>query len=64
MSERVEYVTTHYFCEGCGDEVFAYGMHKIPNHGFCSVCHWLDTYQRGDLKEFWEIYTQVSGGKR
>lgn len=28
-------------CEGCGDHVFAYGIHRVPLHGLCNTCAWL-----------------------
>lgn len=30
-----------YYCEGCGMHVFAFGIARVPAHGFCSVCAWL-----------------------
>lgn len=28
-------------CEGCGVQVFAFGVDCIPRHQLCSVCAWL-----------------------
>ena len=30
-----------YSCEGCGSDVYAYGLDAVPPHGFCVVCAWL-----------------------
>lgn len=45
-----------FMCEGCGAEIYAFGMTETPGHGFCSTCHWLDFYLRKDPEEFWDMY--------
>lgn len=54
-------MTVHFNCEGCGVEVHAIGIDRVPAHGFCSTCDWLNTYkdQAFDRKEFWEIYDRI-----
>jgi hypothetical protein len=31
-------------CEGCGWHVIAVGLDRVPKHGFCATCAWMQEF--------------------
>lgn len=59
-------VDPHYVkfdCEGCGAEVYAFGLSKVPKHMFCATCLWLHETTLTP-EEFWVLYKTTSSPSR
>lgn len=58
-----------FVCEGCGDNVYAFGGYSLYGREYCSSCGWLNmqfmhpSRTRLSLDEFNEIYNLVNKGE-
>lgn len=53
--------TDHFTCEGCGVEVYYFGI-TFRNPDFCAECQWLDQTFRHKPAEFTRLYDWLHRG--